>query len=253
MSTDGSRLFEIHTHHPGDVRYFPHPDYVEPIDPPRFLIGDLPAEIRDDFAANGEPDRFDVLGDLGIESLEWRQPLRHLEYEWVSQDVFDAWCELAPNVESIRSFVFTNGQREQRYHAVGAERWPPRRTDDDGRAWTYWVLDEHGDPLVEPGQSLPKLLRSSDDPLTIYYPSWLDRDDVMMWLGHPKTVTEGFVERWRETDISKMLRAADFETDLAFLESNGQLYGNKKHHHREIKFRWLEMPQPDHIDGPSAV
>ena len=251
MTAEVSKLYEIHTHHPGQLRYFP--ESGEPIDPPRFLISDLPAALQEQYASEGEPDTFDALDELGIETLEWRQPLRHLEHEWVSQDVFDTWRELAPNVESIRSFVFTS-QRESRYHAVGAMQWPPARTDSDGRGWTYWALDEHGDPLVEPGQSLLSLLRSPEGPTTIFYPSWLDRDDVMMKLGHTKTVTSGFVERWRQTDISKMLREADFETDLAFIETNGQLFGHKnKPYQRQVEFRWIDIPQPDDIDGPPGA
>lgn len=253
MDRNGSRLFRIHTHHPRESRYFPDPDAVEPMDPPRFLIGDLPAELREKYVAEGEPDTFDELHELGIESLVWRKPLRHLEYEWVSQDVFDVWRQLAPNVESIRSFVFLDGGPERRYHAVGSKQWPPAGRTARGQRDHYWILNEDGERLLEPGQNLAGYLKNRTDPLTIFYPSWLDRDDVMMWLGHPMAVTEGFVERWKNSEISKMLQAADFETDLAFVETNGQLTGYRPTDRVKVEFQWLDVPQPDDIDGFDAT
>jgi len=259
VERNGSTLYRLLTHPWQDVRYFPDPypedrdeqdAYVEPHDPPRFLLGNLPADLRDRYAAEGEPHSLDAVLEAGVESLEWRNHLRHLEHEWISEAVFDALHEIAPNMRSLQSFVFIYGDIHRRYHVPTTKQWPPERKDDKGRVLDYWMLDKNGDQLLAPGQGLSAFMRERDlQELTLFYPSWMDRDDVVMWLGPTKVVTEGFVSRWRETEISRYLQQADFEDDLAFRKSNGQLSDHSSAT-QKVSFEWIDVPRPDWVEDP---
>ena len=66
--------------------------------------------------------------------------------------------------------------------------------------------------------------------------SWLARDDKIIYPGKKTPcVTDGFVRRWRETEISKMLWADNYEHDFFFRPwTHGARYQGG------IPYKWVE-------------
>ena len=57
----------------------------------------------------------------------------------------------------------------------------------------------------------------SDDSCCVKLASWIARDDEILDTGaSPLCVTDGFIRRWRETEVSKMLWADNYEHDFLF-------------------------------------
>ena len=68
--------------------------------------------------------------------------------------------------------------------------------------------------------------------MVLAYPLWLARDDKVLAPISWPVVTEGFVEAWCSTEISRHLRESHWEHDIEFIPSNGTT----------AKYRWVDVP-----------
>ncbi len=68
---------------------------LEPSDPPEFSTNQLPDELRERIWEAGFADLQWIL-DAGVERLTWREPLRHVYPELVSDEAYSVSKELAP-------------------------------------------------------------------------------------------------------------------------------------------------------------
>ena len=242
----------MYFHHPDLLQYYGGDEAGEPSDPPRFLVSDLPEHLRLKLIERGEiwprrQDPFAALLDAGVDELEWRQPLCHLERDLVADDVFGALQELLP--DDIRSSLVISlrgpGARPRRYHKIEwSAGWPLRDGDAVATKRDGFVVRELCRPALDDSEpSIVRALASAPDDVELAFPSWMDRDDRILCMNHP-VVTEGLVERWRATSISRHLREDNAERDLWFVESAG---GYKKRG-RPAAYRWVDVPTPDWVD-----
>ena len=247
----GPRLYEFRfsrfmPYHDGEPWFQPLPDdydSFDPPDPPPFLLNDgLPADVRDRVLAEGyHGETIKNLVESGVERIEWRQPNLHLEPWFISDDVFQALNEIAPgSFESVVSIsvFFYNTRLYHKFEPV----LPARMRDADGRRsdpntidGRPLVLTDQCEPPIEPGQRIRDAVWENEN-MVLAYPSWMARDDMLLAPLGSRVVTEGFVEAWRSTEISRHLRESHWEHDIEFIPSNGTT-SNKT-----AKYRWVDVP-----------
>lgn len=250
MNANGSKLFDFSTVAPGKIVYYG--DDSEPATPPRFLISELPEAIREPSMKWGElwpsgEDALEVVLAAGVHELEWRQPLRHIEDELVSDEVFAALSQVfGEDVSSDLSLgLFHQAGETRLYHRVCWSPGWPLMGGDPSRAATLGELvvrEQCSPPLTHEHQAIREALASADGPVELAFPSWLDRDDRILHINKP-VVAEGLRSRWEATQISQHLRSDNSEHDIWFTASAGgyDLHG------RNITFRWVDAPVPDWV------
>lgn len=241
----GSRLFKMHFWHPSTV-FWPGPETAttnDPMTPPPFMYLGVPEEIQEETNRLGHANKtWDDLEAAGIRRLYWRQPLKHLELGFWSDDVYSAVKSLIGDQLSYRhSFTFsqTNWSEGRSYSQFGISRWPEPRRNVDGVKMVDWFVPELCNPplredAVLRGSWRREIGRVVRDGGTFEYalPSWLDRgSERVLHLGESHIVTESFVERWRATDISKHLQEAPWESDFVFLPV-------------DFNYRWVDVAVP---------
>ncbi len=234
-------------YHYGEPWFRPLPeeyDSYDPPDPPQFLLGNLPADVRDRVLAEGQHgDTVKMLAESGVDRLEWRQPLLHLEPDLLSDDVFQTLNEIAPgsfrSVAQIELF-FRRWDEARLYHVFEPVLWPSLTKDADGRVAQPRVADgqpavlvDECEPPVAEGERISNAL-SANMEMVLAYPLWLARDDRLLAPLSVPAVTEGFVEAWRSTEISHRLREAHWEHDIEFTASNGTPWSSPR-------FRWVDV------------
>lgn len=252
MRQPSAHLYKFSTYRPGKVIYY-EKERNEPLTPPRFLIEDLPEDIRRKASDWGETwhfgeDPFQALQSAGVSELSWRQPLCHIEGNLVSDEVFGALREtFGADIRSERSFQLSHqAGRPRLYHQISWSQGWPVMADDPALAGTTGALVVRrlcNPPLADDEWAIGNALRAANGPVELAFPSWLDRDDRILHI-NGLVVTEGLRARWEATSISEHLRTNNSEHDIWFTESAGgyDLYG------REITFRWVNAPVFDWVE-----
>ena len=243
---DGPELFEIRTVRIENVQVID-PYGGEPLEAPRFLLNGLPEHLRDAVYCEGGERPMRNIIDAGIERLDWRQAPRHIEDNLISEDVFAALKELAPGSVSSSGTISLGWWNDRLYHSFRFHGFPEDDLLGDLDDRERIVLSE-SEPPITPYE--PDSLRdcvydaevaarnAGQPPLVIALASWMARDDKIIYPGqkHP-SVTEGFVQRWRETDISKMLWADNYEHDFFF---RPWTYGAR--YQGGVPYKWVDVP-----------
>jgi hypothetical protein len=241
--------------HPDTVFYMDR-DGVEPLTPPRFLLWNLPADLREKFLEHSEiwpwgESWIDAVLATGVDTLEWRQPLCHIEGDLVSDDVFGAMVEVfGDQVRSQRSIYVSWGSSRKLYHEV---EWPvgwPFLIDEPGRTESRrlgLVVRDQCVPALPGDGHLPGLIHAVEGPVELAFPSWMDRDDRVLNFNH-SVMTEGLVDKWRATEISQHLQQDNSEHDMWFVETAG---GYHSHLH-DVSFRWVDAPVPEWVERLSS-
>ncbi len=231
---------------PGFLHFTPHDEgSIEPMDPPRFYVRDLPEPYRSLAIANGESWSASIFEDLsaaGVTELEWRQPFRYIEGQLVSEDVYDTMRELVPDQVYSTALLFLHERGKGRRYELLRFRpgvFPPP-TDATGPRAKYWLLWDQCVPPVN-----PDTYATFKHDVELALASWMDRDDYIMTIANG-VVTEGFVNRWRSTLISQHLWAQNWEHDFDFVESPAGFHS----HRFNITYRWVDAPPPDGIELP---
>lgn len=213
----------------------------EPWDAPPFYIGfgHLPMELRNEILAEGfSMKTWDRIIEMNVERLTWRQPLFHIGGEFdggelVSEEVFDALVSIAPKSFSSRAeFAIPGSQSSLKYHLLAFHRYP---IEDPGPN-SLGGKPEIVGPLCEPpyhGDTASEEFARGSGKRVLAFPRTFARDDKVMQIQNShRVVTEGFVTRWKSTEISKYLREDNYEHDIQFsLARFGAAY------------RWVDAPE----------
>lgn len=248
LGGDGSRLFKMHSWNPGTV-YWPGPESATTPDlmtPPPFKYKGVPQEVQTDINRFGETYKtWKLLEEFGVDRLEWRQPLKHIELGFWSEDIFATMKELiGDQLHSSQSFTFFRSpglELGRCYHRFDIKRWPATRRNTDGARQVDWFVPELCEPPLSPDAVLKNNrsaeLRRLEASNPMYaLPAWLDRgDEKLLFLIDGNIVTEAFVDSWRSTDISKHLQADPWETDFVFEPLN-------------FDYRWVDVPVPEWVE-----
>ena len=243
---DGPELFEIRTVRIENVQVID-PYGGEPLEAPRFLLNGLPEHLRDAVYCEGGERPMRHIIDAGIERLNWRQAPRHIEDNLISEDVFAALKELAPGSVSSLGTISLGWWNDRMYHAFRFHGFPEDdllgELDDRERI----VLSESEPPITpnEPDSlrdcvydAYSESRKAGLPPLVIALASWMARDDKIIYPGkRSPSVTEGFVQRWRETDISKMLWADNYEHDFFF-----RPWTYTDRYNGGVPYKWVDAP-----------
>ena len=243
---DGPELFEIRTVRI-ENRQVIDPYGGEPLEAPRFLLNEVPEHLRDAVYDEAGAIPMSYIIEAGLDRLQWRQAPRHIEEDIISEDVFAALKELAPGSVSSLGTISLGWWNDRMYHAFRFHGFPEDDLLGDLDDRERIVLSE-SEPPITPYE--PDSLRdcvydaevaarnAGQPPLVIALASWMARDDKIIYPGqkHP-SVTEGFVQRWRETDISKMLWADNYEHDFFF---RPWTYGAR--YQGGVPYKWVDVP-----------
>ncbi len=247
---DGPELFEIRTEAQYSILVIADPEGPEPLDPPRFLIGEL--HLRPELRAtvlheDGSEKPMYYIVEAGVDRLNWRQRPRHIEDDLISDDVFQALKDLAPGSVSSRGTIDLGWRDRPLYHVFRFHGFPEADLLDEVDDRDPILLSECDPPiqLEERGSVRRSVVAAKDDafgagqqPPVLALASWLARDDKIIYPGQKTPcVTEGFVKRWRETDISKELWADNYERDFFF---NRWTYGAE--YQGGIPYKWVDLP-----------
>ena len=242
---EGPELFEIRTQ-----RW----DWIvvdtengEPLDAPRFLLNSVPEDLRDHVYGEFGTKLMRSIIEAGIERVKWRQAPRHIEGDIVSEDVFSALHELLPGSVYSEGSIRLGWGNDQPYHVLRFNGFPTAdllgETDDREAVLLAEcdppiVLEEHGS-LFRTITNAELTARKASQPVpVIALASWMARDDKIIYPGkRSPCVTEGFLRRWRETEISKMLWADNYEHDFFF---RPWTYGAR--YQGGIPYKWVDVP-----------
>lgn len=220
--------------------------------PPPFSYLGVPDEVQEETNRHGPGiHTWDLLAEAGVDTLYWRQPLKHIEVNFWSEDVYSSMKGLMGDQLSFEnSFSFSNPRGPtRRYYQFRIEPWPGRRFTDDGVRATDWIVPELCEPPLAPDSLLKgprKALRNlKDQRVELAIPSWLNRGSGSSFsVNASQLVTGEFVERWRSTEISKYLREQNWEHDIDFVPSNVGFAAD-----RNIDYRWVDVPVPDGVEN----
>ena len=161
----GPQVFQMHSFHPGMV-FWPPENSASTRDlmtPPPFTYLTVPDEIIDDIDEFGcGYQTWERLEEAGVEKLYWRQPLKHIELGFWSEDVYSAMKELLEDQLSyLRSFVFSHlWTGDRRYYQHRIRPWPEKRRDDAGRLQDY-VVPELCSPALPADARVANNLRTA--------------------------------------------------------------------------------------------
>ena len=241
---DGPELFEIRTVRIENVQVID-PYGGEPLEAPRFLLNGLPEHLRDAVYCEGGERPMRNIIDAGIERLDWRQAPRHIEDNLISEDVFAALKELAPGSVSSDGTISLGWWNDRMYHAFRFHGFPEDDLLGDLDDRDSILFSECEPPVLQIDPHPHKTVRDANkhardagQSLVIALASWIARDDKIIYPGHKRpSVTEGFVQRWRETDISKMLWADNYEHDFFFRPWTIWARDNGG-----ISYKWVDAP-----------
>ena len=211
------------------------PGGVEPPDPPPFLVEELSGDVREQVVEYGN---LGALAESGVDRLVWRQQPRHIEADFLSEEVFQAVSELLPGcVVSKAEFDVvdpTRGSSVHRYHWFTFQEFP---SDEDGGAGS-WLLPNLCDPPIPANLDLLDTERLLHQRLregvvtTLAFASGTARDDKLNRFNRP-VVTSSLVAQWRSTNISRSLNADNYEHDFYFTPSNGGFP-------EAVNYRWVD-------------
>ena len=256
MAGHDCRLFRLVMEHPDTVTYLPSEwlddnYHHDPMTPPGYLIGGLPDEIAEQVARLGAAWSNDPYADLsaaGVEVLEWRYPLRHVEGQLVSDDVFAALSQLLPGqIHSDQKFLIDSSNKPRSaYHRFRVDAWPSVGYSSPGwNSLIAWDECEPSELASASGRGLMSVefakLSKRLGGLTFAVPRWLDRDDRVL---QDMVVTESFRDRWLRTEISKFLRGEQWEIDVGFFEPALL----RLRYAKNVSYRWVDVPVPEGIE-----
>lgn len=248
LNGPGPQLFTVHFWHPGYMTYMP-PDETGERDlqtPPPYLMRGIPDGLHEQLNKYGDnANNWDLLEEAGVEELHWRQPLRHLEVNYWSEDVYSAMKELiGEQLSHSRSFVFSHHlSPSRRYYQFRIERWPGKLLRD-GQWVLPWFVPELCNPAFESAVArlLAPAVSQIDGEVEFALPAWLHRESKILSFRSGYAVTEEFVERWRSTEVSQHLRKQNWESDLDFAPTNLGFKGQR------VNYRWVDVEPPEELE-----
>ena len=250
----GSELFRMHSSHPGTL-FWPGSEYAttnDPMTPPPFQYITVPEHVQDEINREGvSTGTWELLETAGVEKLYWRQPLKHIEPGFWSEDVYAAMKGLiGDQLSHYRSFEFIPSTAETSgttYYEFRIGTWPNERRAEDRLRLQDYAIPELCTPALPDDAVVAGKFRRACSALNwsveLAVPSWLDRgSEKVLRLGSARMVTKEFVDRWQATEISKHLREDNWETDLWFVPSNVGFESEN------IDYRWVDVPIPEGIE-----
>ena len=226
------------------------PGQGEPTDPPPYLLTELAEDARNRLIESGFANH-EFLVESGVTKLVWRQEPRHIEKDFISDEVFQALDQLAPGIINSRAEFEvvdpTSRSTVRSYHWFEFRGFPE---DDPAPAATRsdpWLVLDECEPPIPPdykrplGPFLSQRSRKEGLDTVLAIASWAARDDKVMRLGRPGIVTSDFVKRWKATPIAQYINESNHEQDFYFTASNGGFP-------ESISFRWVEGPVPESVE-----
>lgn len=221
---DGPELFEIRTQ-----RW----DWIvvdtengEPLDAPRFLLNEVPEDLRVHVYGEFGAKSMRSIIEAGVDRLKWRQAPRHIEGDIVSEQVFTALHELLPGSVYSGGTIRLGWGKDQPYHVLKFHGFPTAdllgETDDREQILLSEcdppiLLEEHGSQFRTITNAELTARKAGEPVPVIALASWLARHDKIIYPGAKHScVTDEFIRRWRETEVSKMLWADNYEHDFYF-------------------------------------
>ena len=219
----------------------------EPPDAPRFLLNEVPEDLRPHVYGEFGAKSMRTIVEAGVERLKWRQAPRHIEWDIISEDVFSALHELLPGSVSSLGTIRLGWGKDQPYHVFKFHRFPTADLLGEVDDRDPILLAESDPPItLEEGGNVHKSIRiaertarKSGQPVPVLaLASWLARDDKIIDTGtSPLCVTDGFIRRWRETEISKRLWADNYEHDFFFRPWT--FWARRQ---GGIPYKWVDVP-----------